>query len=227
MDWDNVPVVGPDAAPDDLITQSADELEEAIQSRPGLRAEIGSVIDRRLSNVTGPESWEQIRRSLVDLLGANSAGLLMWMCVNDALEEDRALRIGRLQQNAKSDVIELIRSIRAAYSHEIQNAWEIFGETPNNWRSIEREIYVDVVRGRPYLKLQLKKFNGEQIVLEGPGDSFLNLAGYLSGALATFEADAGFTTELIDYYLDNTKALSTLLRPPASRKRRTSVSGAG
>ena len=85
---------------------------------------------------------------------------------------------------------------------------------PNNWKTVNRDIYVDVVRGRPYIKVTMLKFNGEQVLVEGTGDSFLNLAAYLSAALMTLGDPSFFTQDIIDYYTANASGLLTMFHPP-------------
>jgi hypothetical protein len=218
-EWNDIVVMSPESPPTDLIDESASELAEVLHARPDAPADIRAVLEHVFGVQLGPESWEQARRALVDGFGANPAGLLMWMSVQDQRDEDRARRLERLESTRKPEVINLIRGIRALYGSTLQEAWDLFGEMPSNWRSVDREIYVDIARGRAVVRLTLTKFNGEKSQYEGPADAFLNLAGYLSAMLATIGDSSGYAPTTVDYYLENTRAMTELLRPPSRRRK--------
>jgi hypothetical protein len=216
MEWGDVPISDPESPDDELIKASADELSNEIRRRPGLAADVGTIIARRLSDTPDATTWEALRRLLVDFLGQRATGLLMWMSVHDSRDEDGLRRLQRLRDNADEEAFEFVRAIRAAYAIEFKNAWDVYGEMPHNWRLVDREVYVDVVSGRPYIRLIVTKYNGEEVVIEGTGDSFLKLAAYISLSLTTLSEPAAFSADAIDYYIDHVSTLTAMLKPPDS-----------
>lgn len=213
MDWDAATIisVGP---PDELIAGSAVELGASLRSQPELGSEFHAYLARKIPAQLDAETWDQLRKQVTDTLGAGPGGLVMWASYIDPSEDDRAQRLALLNAIAEPAVVAFLHRIRTAYGTDFQAAWEVYGELPNNWKTVNRDIYVDVVRGRPYIKFTMLKFNGEQVLVEGTGDSFLNLAAYLSAALTTLGDPSFFTQDIIDYYTANASALLTMFHPP-------------
>ena len=214
MEWGDVPISELESPSDELIKASADELRSEIRRRPGLAEDVGAIIARRLSVTPDAVTWETLRRLLIDFLGPSAAGMLMWMSIYDARDEDGLRRLQRLRDNTDDQVFEFVRGIRASHAAEFKNAWDVYGELPHNWRLVDREVYVDVTSGRPYIRLILTKYNDEQVLIEGTADSFLKLTGYLSLALTSYSEAAAFSPDAIEYYVDKADALTRMLRPP-------------
>jgi hypothetical protein len=213
MEWDTPPGPGPDAADDELVARSVHALDKFLSGRPEARAEISEVISRRLVGSPGTDDWTKLRNALADYAGADAGGLILWASVTDTRDEDRAARLRRMEEHGSKAGVALVRALRALHGVELQDAWDVFTELPDNWRLLDREIYMDVVRGRPMIRLQITKYNGDQMLLEGPGDSFLNMAGYLAVALSAVGDRSMFSESIIEYYLNNTATVFNMLMP--------------
>jgi hypothetical protein len=212
--WDSVPSGGPEMAPQELIDESARELEDVLNASPGALDELRLIVDRRVSSHVDNETWEAIRNALVDYLGQRPAGLVLWCSVADTRVEDRARRIERLQESGSLMAVELVRRLRASHGRELQEAWDLFAEPVDNWRTADREVFVDVARGRAVVRIQLSKNNGERITLEGPADSYLNLAGFITNTLVTVGDRGAFAEGTISYYREATMSLLEVLDQP-------------
>jgi hypothetical protein len=209
--WDSVPAGGPESAPQELIDSSARELEAALESMPGVLEELRVILDRRVSPPISGDTWEPLRKSTIDLLGEQAAGVLLWTSVCDSRDEDRFRRLERLQASGVATALDLVRRVRASHGRELQEAWDLFAEPVNNWRTADRDVFLDLARGRAVVRIQLLKNNGERITLEGPADSYLNLAGFVTSALVTIGDRAAFNEGTISYYREATMSLLEVL----------------
>jgi hypothetical protein len=216
VEWDALQG-GAEVAPDDLLEISAGELEEFVAGRPNALEEIRVILDRRLRSGIGPDTWGDLIRSLSEYVGWNAARLLTWGSTVDGRDEQRTRRVERVEATGHPAAVDVLRGIRATHGVELQEAWELFSEPPENWRSIDREILVDIVRGRPLVRIVLTKNNGETFKLESPADSCLNLAAFLSATLVAINDRAAFSEAMTNYYVEQATSLLDLLRSsPAS-----------
>ena len=214
--WESVPATGPESAPQELIDESARELEGVLEAMPGALDELRLMVDRRVASPIGAETWEAIRNGVIDYLGERAAGLLLWSSVSDSRDEERSRRVERLRASGASAALDLVRRLRASHGRELQEAWDLFAEPVNNWRTADREVYLDLARGKAIVRIQLSKNNGERITLEGPADSYLNLAGFVTNALIVIGDRSPFSDGTIAYYRDATMSLLEMLDQPTA-----------
>jgi hypothetical protein len=214
MEWDAPTIVAVDGPDDELIISSAQALGALLETVPDLPAAFGATIESRLAVAPAQDTWEQLRKAVFDALGAEPGGLTMWSAFLDPLEEDRQRRLARLDGIDDQDVVSFLRTIRVRYGHEVGRLWEMYGELPNGWKTVDRDVYFDVGRGRPYIRFMVTKFNGEQVLIEGNGDSFLNMAGYLSLAVQALGDRSFLSADAIEYYTTCAEALTAMIKPP-------------
>jgi hypothetical protein len=219
MEWDGATVASVDGPSDEQIASAGAELSTMLDGSPELPAQFQTHLLRRLPPRPDEESWELLRSELSATLGDGPGGLVMWSCFIDASSEDRERRLQRLRAHADAEVVEFVTTVRLAFATDFHAAWVVYGEIPNNWRTVNREIYIDVTRGRPFIKLMLTKFNGEKVVVEGTGDSILNLVAYLSAALTTLGDASLFSNDIIDYHKENAGALLAMLQSAEESRR--------
>jgi hypothetical protein len=216
MEWDAVMPNGPETPDDDLLGRSATELEDFLATHPDAPERALDIIRGRLAKPLDAETWQKLNRSLGDYVGPDAATVTLWSAVVDTDDEDRTRRFQRIAETGRPAATDLIRLVRGELSYELQEAWDVVGQLPHNWRTIEREIYTDLLRDRPYLRFTIRKFNGEEAMLEGSGDSYLNLTRFFMLALTTLGDRSAFSERTIDDFLADAHQLIELLQAPVA-----------
>jgi hypothetical protein len=216
MEWNAVMPTGPEAPDDELLERSATELEDFLTTHPDAPEQVLDIVRARLAKPLDAETWQRLNRSLGDYVGPDAATLLLWSAVVDTDDEDRTRRFERVAATGRPAATELVRLMRGELSYELQEAWDVMGQLPHNWRTIEREVYSDLVRDRPYLRFTIKKFNGEEATLEGSGDSFLNLTRSFMLALMTLGDRSAYSEGTVEGFLADANQLVELLQTPVT-----------
>jgi hypothetical protein len=55
-----------------------------------------------------------------------------------------------------------LRTLLALYGHALKEAYTIGGENPHSWRTINRQVYYDLMSDRWRIILEVVKYNGEK-----------------------------------------------------------------
>lgn len=175
-------------------------LEKALDD-PATEVDLLAVLARRLGENVTPRTWGDVTDAFGNYVGVRDAG---------ALEPTDLLTLGALDPASNLPVMEktlaerpkvfaFVRRAIASYAPEIVAAYDAYGESPHDWRSIHPRVFHDVTRGQPHIELRIEKFGGETAFLEGGPTSMLRLTRSLITALAAvptveaFEADAAGT----------------------------------
>jgi hypothetical protein len=61
---------------------------------------------------------------------------------------------------------------------------------PDDWANLEREVFTDLPTGRWLIRHRIRKFSGEEVLLECAPNSFANLLVFLMGTLPTLKSAA-------------------------------------
>jgi hypothetical protein len=171
-------------------------LKEVIEARPEAARELLEIIGRRIAGPIDENTWGRIETSLLDYLGDEDAtGVLGWGLASDPGDTNR---IEQLEQSGGPEVGELMRRIRGAYGLELRDAGAM-RDFPDNWRTLGHRVYQAVALGTSFIELTIEKQNGDRFVLDGPADSTLSLAHFITGALRVAGRDA-FSDELVEEF---------------------------
>jgi hypothetical protein len=162
---------------------------------------------KRLDGKIDAETWERVRSGLVSLVDENGTTLIGWSTTFDPSP------LPAVEHELPVEVARVIRELTAMYGPELRVAYERSSELPDNWRFVHREIYHDLLLSRPYIRLRIEKFSGEETIIEGPGDSILSLARSIIIALRLVPGREDFSEDRIEQYLEEADELARMLRP--------------
>jgi len=208
----------PDGSPVDAFehdfSEGLQELEQFVDLDPNAEQHLAEAIAHEFAAGVTTATWSKLGISLRSLLGEHGRNLFVWPATTGD-ENDRAQRLAEIESRGSPRLVSLTRTILATYGHELTAAYDIDGQYPNNWRSITREVFYDVLGQRPFLRITISKFNGEEVLIEGPADSILSLTRFFIVSLGMVESGESFNPETVDSFLGDLEPLMKLLRPPA------------
>jgi hypothetical protein len=172
------------------ISEGIPLIEELLAQEPSLKADIETVIR------------EHIRKPItISTLGVLASGLSHYM---DYTIMDYLLRILTGSENYIKEVEKLtsrqtwkwLRYLMATYGVELNEARTISGQNEDSWREIFRHVNFDTVTKNWTVTLEIRKYNGEKMVLNETVPGALSLAWSIIAALNTIPPEVA--PELVD-----------------------------
>jgi hypothetical protein len=191
----------------ELLTEGAAQIMQYLGSDAQAEDRLLGMLDRRLSEGIDDATWSHLYKSLTTLVGPRGVTIIAWSATVDPSPIDT------IEQHVPPEVTAFVRRIAATYGPELVSAYEHANESPDNWRYVNREVYQDLVRNQPHIRLRIEKYSGEETVIEGPGDSILSLARSIILALRLVGSRDEFSEPRIQEYLEEADQLEQLLRP--------------
>ncbi len=204
----------------DLLTQGAAHLDDFLKSHPQAEQRVLDILGRRLSDGNDADTWNTMHASLSQYFTEELAYMLYWVV---GVEDPSADRMQELDGRASPEVIGFLRAVVGIYGVDLSNAFAVVNEVPDNWRNFRREVYFDMLRQRHHLRVGIRKYNGEEVIIEGPADFVLNLAGALMYTARVVGTREAFSKDSIDNFLEEARQLTELLT--AEQKERADLSG--
>ena len=210
-----------ETVPADAEAEVEDDSNEAISERGGRDLEsffrsdrdgerrLLEVIEKHTRDGVTPTTWKTVWAALTTLVGLDATTLINWVA---ASEEDRYPEVER---HVPADILRFLRKVGALYSPDLVKAYELANQLPNNWRVIYRDVFHDLINNRPYLRLRIEKFNGEEVVLEGSGDAILGLARQFLIALQWVGSGDWFSESVTTEFRAEVERFVALLEPEA------------
>lgn len=156
-----------DARP--AITETAAKIDAILQNRPQADQEILALLSKRLGERISETTWRDVKSALNNYLSEDAASMILW-----AVQGDDRLAI--VEEAAPPHVAAFVRALAGLHGSELRLAFNRLDQPPDDWFSISREIYVDVINDQTLVKVRIGKFNGEQFTVEGQPYSILELA---------------------------------------------------
>ncbi|HEU0304489.1 MAG TPA: hypothetical protein VFR32_07910 [Gaiellaceae bacterium] len=167
---------------------------------------------------------EQVATSLTEYLGSESMNLILEVVTSSDIQGDK------LDQLEKPRSAQLIRRISAIYGSELQRANQMATLLPENWLVANREIARDVTTGSYQVRLRIEKVSGEEVLIEGPAESILQLTEFLIITLQMIDVPDAYDPASLDRFLTNVDDLVAMLRssePAAEESVAPAVAGEG
>lgn len=166
-DWLSI-LDSPETDPRPAISETAAKIDAILQTRPQADQEIMALLGKRLGGRISETTGRDIKNALTNYLCEDAFYLILW-----AIQADD--RLPTVEEAAPARVAAFIRAIAGLYGSELKLADYRLDQLPNDWCSINREIYVDLINDRTLVKVRIDKFSGEQIIFEGQPYSILEL----------------------------------------------------
>jgi hypothetical protein len=207
-DWDQI---WSGQADDELIrtvvARSSAQIESFLISDSETEEETLALLARRLAGPIDTTTYDVVLEALRALLGEEGANLVHWYTVADGAST------GILEEVAPERVAYFVRRIAAAHRPEFRNAFALWKEVPEDWRSIHREIYLDYLNQRYLVRHKILKVNGDEILIEGNANSVLDLARSLVVSINLIGTRDAFGEREITNFLGEVDRVIALLRP--------------
>lgn len=199
-----------DAEP--LVKEALDELERQATADPSLEAHALEIIGRQVAIGVDERTWGSMDKSLATLFGLKPAALFSWLAFGDAAADPSSL--DAVEASAGPAASSLIRLVMAAFGPDMGRAYAISKQSPHDWRIFSREVYQDRITNQPFLRVRIEKWNGEMVMLEGNGNSFLGLAKNFLILLQLIGAPDAIDPSAIQSLFSEVERLRSLLVPP-------------
>lgn len=191
-----------------LLGQGVEALDTFLKTDPQAEQRVVEILGRRLSGDFNADTFEVMHSSLRQYFGEDLAYMLYWVV---AVEDPEQNRMPEVEKLASSEVMAFLRTVVGIYGPDLTNAYTLWNKLPNNWRTVQREVFYDLLNERPHLIVRIKKYSGEQTVIEGPPDSILDLASYLVYTARLCGTREAFSQESIERFVEMTQELAKLL----------------
>lgn len=191
-----------------MLSQGVAHLDDFLKSDLQTQQRVVDILSRRLSGEIDADTWNVMHASLSQYFTEDLAYLLYWVV---GVEDPTASRMQEVEKYASPAVMAFLRAVVGIFGVDLSNAFVLWNQLPDNWRSVDRYIHLDLLSQQHHLTVFIKKYNGEQMAIEGPPDSILDLAEaliYTARLVGTREA---FSTERIEAFLDESRQLTQLL----------------
>ena len=193
-----------------LVASSAAEIEVFLAADTETEEETLDILRRRLRGDIGPQTYDVVISALANVLGERGAKLLHWYQTSESEDE-----VKLFEEEASHRVLWFVRRILASHGPELRRAWALVKEPADDWRSISREIYYDILNDRHLVRHRIEKVNGDEVVFEGNADSALQLARALLITVQRMSPDS-FTPAVIDGFLEDADNVLSILRSEPS-----------
>lgn len=193
---------------DELIKLSSKQAEKALESRPGVEDELIEVVEKRLSGPLDPDTYQGFWELLKGTLGEEGAYLVHFYFMTREQPDARVA----VEAATSARVLAFMRRLTVRFAPELDAAFQIWQELPHAWKTMNREVYYDVIRRRHYIKLLLQKLNGEETLIEGTADSILGLTRSLLVTLRWMQSADAFSQSAIDLFLEDAESLLAILK---------------
>ena len=178
--------IGPDPIPDPDTADEDAEIERVtrlcsqfLQADPVNRAYIDRTIRQHLDGGISVETWGRILTGLNRYAGEDIATLILMAL----LRADEAEFLASIEEHLEPEVRSYLWGLIALYSDDIQEAYAVFGENPQGWRTVNRKVYYEHLTEKWYATYEIIKFDGERIVLDETPSSAIVLCQAILDAL--------------------------------------------
>jgi hypothetical protein len=180
------PPVTPDEDEAAQIQANAGLLLQFLQQNPAHGAYMDRTIRQHLQAGVTLETWGHILHGLITYAGEDIATFVLTVL----LRADDADFMLLVEESAPAEVWLYLRGLTALYSAYLQEAYAVFGENPQGWRTINRRVYYDHLTDSWRASFEIIKFNGERFNLDETPTSAIVLCQAILDALNVVPAEA-------------------------------------
>ncbi|MCS7221774.1 MAG: hypothetical protein RML36_01665 [Anaerolineae bacterium] len=168
------------------IQKAARALSELLQREPEAVQVVERVIGEHLRGGINTDTGGILFDSLAFYVGEELANFLLTLLARAG--DDRAL-LAQVEAHLSVKVKAWLRSLLALYGSALREAYTIGGENPHSWRTINRQVYYDLMSDRWRITLEVIKYNGERTTYVEEPNTLLILADAILDTLNRVPAE--------------------------------------
>jgi hypothetical protein len=191
-----------------LLSAAGKELAARVEASPEAVNVVLSILERRLEGKVDENTWDVLDRALNTYLGTGPSLLLTWLVL---AEPGDTSRLEDFEEFASPEVMSLVRTVVGTYDVELRDAFDMWRQPPDDWKSFWRDVYQDQLTNTPLIRIRLQKYNGQYLMLEGPPNSFLSLARNIVLTLQLVATPEVFAEDLKDTFEEAVTRLQRLM----------------
>jgi hypothetical protein len=191
-----------------MLSEGIEHLDGFLKSDPHTQQRVVDILSRRLSGEINADTWDVMHASLKQYFTEDLAYLLYWVV---GVEDPTASRMQEVEKSASPAVMAFLRAVVGIFGVDLSNAFTLWNQLPDNWRTVGQKIYYDLINEQHHFIVRIEKYSGEEMVIEGPADSILNLAGVLTHTVSLVGTRDAFSPESIEEFLADSRSLTELL----------------
>ena len=154
------------------IVQGNVALQKALDQDPVAMTEIEAIIQEHTRKDITPATLQEIVEGLSFYLDTEGLDHLLAVFVRS----DDARYVEQSEAHSAPQTWSWLRRLLALYGSDLREAHALSGENENGWREVNRRAYYDAVTGTWGVALEIIKFSGERVLLDGHPTSALTLA---------------------------------------------------
>jgi hypothetical protein len=190
-------------------------LEKALE-QPGVADALLDLVAARLSRDSDTTTWGELRDSFAVYLGRDPVSIeppgLLWTW---AQTEPRYRQMLEDAFASRPRIATFVKRVVGKYGPEIRHAYQIWNENPHDWRSVNPRVLLDSTDVPSLLQIVVKKINGEELYLEGPATSILQLTSLLIQALRRVDPKTFRVERVMDF---EREAMGLIVAVPAGSR---------
>lgn len=141
------------------IRETARSLSELLQREPEAMQIVERVIGEHLRRGVNVDTGSILFDSLAFYAGEELANFLLTLLARAG--DDREL-LAHVEAHLSAEARAWLRTLLALYGSALREAYTIGGENPHSWRTINRQVYYDLMSDRWRITLEVVKYNGER-----------------------------------------------------------------
>jgi len=172
---------------DQQVQQAAAAFLGFLEREPGAMQGLERIIGEHLQRERmDTETAQRLFSSLSRYAGEDNANFLLSLLMRGVDNPEFFARIGEV---LGGEAWATVRTLSALYGDAVQEAYLVGGENPNAWRTVNRQVFYDVISGQWRMPLEIIKYNGERVLYEETATSLLILADAIVDTLNHMPAD--------------------------------------
>ncbi|MDH7487541.1 MAG: hypothetical protein QHJ81_14860 [Anaerolineae bacterium] len=168
------------------IRQAATTFLGFLEREPGAVQGLERIIGEHLRGRPDTDTAQRLFNSLTRCAGEDNANFLLSLLMRGVDNPEFFARVGEV---LGGEAWAAVRTLSALYGDAVQEAYLVGGENPNAWRTINRQVYYDVMSGRWRMTFEIIKYNGERVLYEETATTLLILADAIVDTLNHVPAD--------------------------------------
>jgi hypothetical protein len=167
------------------IRRDAGLLLQFLQASPTARPYVDRIIREHLRDGVDLETWGHILNGLTLYAGEDVATFILVIL----LRSDDAEFLDLVEKHVGGEAWSYMRSLMALYSDALGEAYAVFGENPQGWKTVNRRVNYDHLTETWHAAFEIIRFDGERIQLDETPTSAIVLCQAILDALNAVPAE--------------------------------------